>query len=609
MRPFAFLVPSLAVCVFLSSCGGGAAAPQIKVTVSPSFAVVTVSTTGNVQTALFTATVSGSSNTSVTWQVNGSAGGNPTAGTISSSGVYTAPGQVPSPATVAITAVSQADPSKSGSAQAQIIAKASNQQAQTPPIKLGTSGGNSNDFSRSGNVITCCGGTLGSLIQRSGTFYILSNNHVLARSDSASLGENIIQPGLVDTNCGATSSLVVGSLSQFANLQAAGTNVDAAIAQIIPGAVDTTGTILSLGSTTTGGVPDPGPPHAGTGIPASVGMAVGKSGRTTGLTCSRVGAVGVATRVQYQTGCGTGTTFTVVYSNQISVTGGTFSGAGDSGSLIVSTGTGDPVALLYGGSDTDTVGNPVQDVLNAMADSSGNKPVFVGSASAHQVIGCTLAGFSAISGARQSAFSLGAQALAAAAAARDRHANELLTNPYVRAVGIGASLDDPGEPAVLLVVDPRQPRVELPAVLDGVRTRIVQADASAPRGVLEEAQSAALAADGDPFSASDVSEALIAQARAIHAAHVDELMKMDGVQGVGITSSADSPGDSALMIFVIRGVPHPAIPPVIDGLRTRLRESSRFRAGFGDRQPQGACSMPVSKKTRANPSAELKPKV
>jgi len=36
------------------------------------------------------------------------------------------------------------------------------------------------------------------------------------------------------------------------------------------------------------------------------------------------------------------------------------------------------------------------------------------------------------------------------------------------------------------------------------------------------------------------------------------------------------------MIFVIRGVAHDPIPPVIDGLRTRVRESSPFRAGFGD---------------------------
>lgn len=604
MRLFAFLVPSLAVCLFLNSCGSGGGGSQVAVSIKPAFAVDTVS-----QTTSFTDTVTGTSNTAVTWEVNNTPGGSATTGTISATGVYTAPTQVPSPATVTVTVVSQADSTKSASAQVTVVAHTPNEVAQNLPIKLGTTGGNANDSSRQGTTVTCCGGTLGSLVQRAGTFYILSNNHVLARSDSASLGENIIQPGLVDTNCGTTSSSVVGNLSQFANLQATGTNVDAAIAQIVPGAVDTTGTILQLGSTTTGGVPDPGPPHAGTGVTATVGMGVGKSGRTTGLTCSRVGAVGVAASVQYQTGCGTGSTFNVTFTNQISVTGGTFSGAGDSGSLIVSTGTADPVALLYGGSDTDTVGNPVQDVLNAMADSLGNKPVFVGSASAHQVIGCTLAGFSATSASPQSASSIGAQSLAVAAAARDRHANELLANPYVRAVGIGVSLDRPGEPAVLLLVEPVQPPVELPAALDGVRTRIVRAEPNAPRGVLEEAESAPLATNNDTFSVSGVSEAQMLQARAVHSAHVDDWMKKPGVQGFGITSSGDSPGEAALMIFLIRGVEHPAIPPVIDGLRTRVRESSRFRAGFGDTQPQRACFVPISKKWPANRMVGVKPQL
>jgi hypothetical protein len=594
MRTVVLLLPSLVSLFFLSSCGGGSSS-QVAVTLKPTVAIVTVS-----QTTTFTDTVTGTTNTAVTWEVNNTAGGSATIGTISATGVYTAPVQVPSPATVTVSVVSQADTTKSASAQVTVVAHTPNEAAQSFPIKLGTTGGNANDSSRQGNTITCCGGTLGSLVERAGTFYILSNNHILARSDSASLGENIIQPGLVDTHCGSTPSSVVGNLSQFANLQASGTNVDAAIAQIVPGAVDTAGTIFSLGSTTTGGVPDPGPPHAGTGVAATVAMAVGKSGRTTGLTCSRVGAVGVATKVQYQTGCGTGTTFTVTYSNQISVTGGTFSGEGDSGSLIVSTSTADPVALLYAGSDMDTVGNAVQDVLSAMADSLGNKPVFVGSASTHSVIGCTLAGFSAVPATTQSASPLGAQSLTAAVTARDLHANELLANPYVRAVGIGASLDSPGEAAVLLVVDRSQPRVELPAVLDGVRTRIVQAEANTPRGILEEAESAPLVANGDIFTVSSVSEGLMARAKAVHARHGDEWMKKAGVQGFGITSSADAPGEAALMIFLIRGVAHPAIPPVIDGVRTRIRESSPFRAGFGDTQPQGACSVPVQKKKRAH---------
>src|SRR5881398_2440171 len=88
----------------------------VNVTISPTSA--TVATGGTQQ---FTATVN-TSNTAVTWQVNGVTGGNATVGTISSSGLYTAPGVVPNPATVTVTAVSQADATKSAAAQVTITA-------------------------------------------------------------------------------------------------------------------------------------------------------------------------------------------------------------------------------------------------------------------------------------------------------------------------------------------------------------------------------------------------------------------------------------------------------------------------------------------------------
>jgi hypothetical protein len=64
----------------------------------------------------FTAVVTNSSNTQVSWLVNGKAQGDPTYGTISDTGLYLAPATVPSPATFDVTAVSQANPSKSGRA-------------------------------------------------------------------------------------------------------------------------------------------------------------------------------------------------------------------------------------------------------------------------------------------------------------------------------------------------------------------------------------------------------------------------------------------------------------------------------------------------------------
>lgn len=89
----------------------------VSVTLSPASASVMVS-----QTQQFTASVSGTSNTAVTWSVNGVPGGNSTVGTVSSSGFYGAPTAVPSPAAVTVTATSAADTTKSAGAIATITA-------------------------------------------------------------------------------------------------------------------------------------------------------------------------------------------------------------------------------------------------------------------------------------------------------------------------------------------------------------------------------------------------------------------------------------------------------------------------------------------------------
>ncbi len=91
--------------------------PSIFVTVTPNPVNVAVSTQEQ-----FTATVTGTSNTTVTWQVNGIVGGNTTVGTISTSGLFQAPATIPTPATVTVTAISNADNTTSGSAQATIVA-------------------------------------------------------------------------------------------------------------------------------------------------------------------------------------------------------------------------------------------------------------------------------------------------------------------------------------------------------------------------------------------------------------------------------------------------------------------------------------------------------
>ena len=357
-----------------AGCSGGQSSTSsgtstgIKVSVFPSATSVVLG-----QTVPFSATVTGTTNTAVNWEVAGVRGGNATVGTINTVGLYTAPNVLPNPTTVVVTAVSQADTTKTGTGRVQVFQSNPNQNAQSLPseaweLPAETPTTRADGFAAAARWVRC--------LCRNGSFYILSNNHVLARSDQALPGEPISQPGIIETNCSTIGTNTVANLTSFVNLQASGTNVDAAIALIVPGAVDLTGNILLLGGTATGSTPDAGPPHQGRGILASVGKQVAKSGRTTGLTCSTVAATNLSTSVTYQTLCNGGTTFSVAYRNQISVSGGGFSAGGDSGSLIVDQLTADPVALLYGGSDTDTVGQSGGRRVDRAGGSAG-EPAFV----------------------------------------------------------------------------------------------------------------------------------------------------------------------------------------------------------------------------------------
>ena len=92
----------------------------VKVSVSPATAKVV---TGAQQQ--FTATVSGTSNTAVTWSLSGAGCTGSACGTITTAGLYTAPSTVPSPATVTVTATSKADKSKSGTATVTVLAAVS----------------------------------------------------------------------------------------------------------------------------------------------------------------------------------------------------------------------------------------------------------------------------------------------------------------------------------------------------------------------------------------------------------------------------------------------------------------------------------------------------
>ncbi|HSL54238.1 MAG TPA: hypothetical protein VK868_07575, partial [Pyrinomonadaceae bacterium] len=224
---------------------------------------------------------------------------------------------------------------------------------------FGVSGGNVNDASRS----FCCSGTLGALITDGTNQYILSNNHVLARSGQAVAGEDVSQPGLIDSNCN-----IATVVADFTGAAALGpSNVDAAVAQLRPGQMDSTGFIEDIG------VP------SSSIVSPSVGLSVAKSGRTTGFTTGTISSINTSVNVQYQAGCGKGKKFTVSFTGQVVINSSTFSAGGDSGSLIVTNNAShNPVALLYAGSSTSTIGNPIGEVLTRLGTALGRTFSFGG---------------------------------------------------------------------------------------------------------------------------------------------------------------------------------------------------------------------------------------
>ena len=128
--PRMLVFASLLLCVICTSCGAAGSGPAPAPTPSPTPpATVTVMPNsaqpfqgGNVQ---FLAEVQNASSSVVQWQVNQMAGGNPTVGTIDSTGLYTAPTLVPSPPTVTVTAVLQSDSTKTGSSSVTVQALSS----------------------------------------------------------------------------------------------------------------------------------------------------------------------------------------------------------------------------------------------------------------------------------------------------------------------------------------------------------------------------------------------------------------------------------------------------------------------------------------------------
>lgn len=448
--------------------------------------------------------------------------------------------------------------------------------AQAPPIKVGTSGGNANDL----GAKVCCIGTLGSLWTAPGITnpVILSNNHVLDRSDKGVAGEAINQPLQVAcTATGAPAPLTVAHLTKGAALKPVAnepgkcgtskaalcghspSNVDAAIAEIVPGEVDLAGNILDLGPAGATSIAA-APPSSTIGVP-SLGEGVGKSGRTTGLTCSTITSISTTVSIDYEGTCGDSSAnppiapaFASYFLNQVIINGGTFSLSGDSGSLVVDTATARPVALLYGGSPSDTVANPIQDVINAFGL---NSPLSVVGGPDHAVsCGHTATASSLQVGATQAA--LVPRERQRVTTVLQRRSAQILQDPSIKSVTVGASADNADEGALLIhVSDSTIPRV--PPAIDGVRTRLVfDAQANQPL--------------------PSVGKEKIDHAVTVKEANVAGLINQPGIQAVGVSLSVDNPTEAAISIYLLKGAAHPAIPAVIDGVRTRVFVSERFKA-------------------------------
>jgi hypothetical protein len=221
-------------------------------------------------------------------------------------------------------------------------------------------------------------GTLGCWVTKNGQKLILSNNHVLANSNDAEIGDSILQPGPFDggsfpqdhfanlmqfvpisfegepSECQFANAViavfnagcrVINSNTRYnaAKVQAEDNLVDAAIATPLDPA-DVKDEILNIG------------PIQGT-VEGELGMAIKKSGRTTGFTTGEIQQVDVTANVQFGAGQ------MALFTDQLLA--GAMSQGGDSGSAVLDD-NNRLTGLLFAGSDTTTIINRIENVFSAL---------------------------------------------------------------------------------------------------------------------------------------------------------------------------------------------------------------------------------------------------
>jgi len=219
-------------------------------------------------------------------------------------------------------------------------------------------------------------GTLGCLVSKNGQTYILSNNHVLANSNDANVGDAIFQPGPHD---GGTAADQIATLAEFVAIDFGDAPPTCSIATGAEQLLNAVARAMGSRHRLSAFQESPGTnlvdcalglPTSPTlvskeilniGVPkgtraAALGTAVQKSGRTTGHTTGQITQIDVTVKVAYGTRIAT-------FTDQLMA--GAMSAGGDSGSAVLDN-EGYVVGLLFAGSETTTIINPIQAVLDAL---------------------------------------------------------------------------------------------------------------------------------------------------------------------------------------------------------------------------------------------------
>lgn len=225
-------------------------------------------------------------------------------------------------------------------------------------------------------------GTFGCVVvDKEGHRLILSNNHVLANSNDAKLGDPILQPGRYD---GGNLQDTIAGLENFVEIKFQNDNSPCTLSRAVTAILNFFSRIFRrktrFRAVVSGGenlvdaaLGYPGHPSdivdeiidigkpVGT-KPPSIGMSVIKSGRTTGTQRGAIQYTNAVVSVSYGPGR------LAKFIDQIVITPGEFSAGGDSGSAICTFFDDEPylVGLLFAGSGSHTIGNKIENVFRLL---------------------------------------------------------------------------------------------------------------------------------------------------------------------------------------------------------------------------------------------------